>query len=113
MKRLFHKKLVGLSIVLLFLLYFVGPLTLRRISSTPFYSIGMPYVSKFLGFCFWSFLLYLYGGFLKRISMSIDTNSDTVSSTEFSKMFPQPTKTRPGLSRAESRGWPCDARAGC
>ena len=70
MKRLIRNKSIYLSIVLLFLLYFAAPIKLRQVTGTPFNSLGMGYVHRAFGFCFWCFLLYLYGRLLNRISTS-------------------------------------------
>jgi hypothetical protein len=70
MKLLPSNKLVGLSVLLLFLLYYAGPVTLRQMTGTPFGRLGSGLVSRFVGWWFWSLLLCLYGILLGRVSMS-------------------------------------------
>jgi hypothetical protein len=65
--RLLHNKPIILSIVLLFLLYYVGPVILRQVTGTPFGWLGSGLISRFVGWWFLSLLLCLYGGLLNRI----------------------------------------------
>lgn len=61
MKILLRKKYISLSIALLFLLYFAGPLTIRQVTGTPFGSLGMGLLTRVFGLCVCTGLLHIYG----------------------------------------------------
>lgn len=70
MTCLLRNKYISLSIALLFLLYFAGPLTIRQVTGTPFGSLGMELLTRIFGFFVGTFIVYVYG----RLWYPIPTN---------------------------------------